>query len=147
MKVLDLQCEHQHVFEGWCASEDDYQEQLERGLLSCPVCGATEVHRMPSAPRLNLGRGEPPAEAPVAPEQRKLAAIQAQMLRAMRELITNTEDVGERFAEEARAMHHGEIERRNIRGRTTPDVARELIEEGIDIVPLPDLSVIKETLQ
>ncbi len=156
MKVLDLQCEHQHVFEGWFASEDDYHQQLERGLLSCPVCGATEVHKMLSAPRLNLGRGEvakaeeapsPPAQQGVAVGHGVPAGLQGQVLRAMRELIARTEDVGERFADEARAMHHGEIEQRSIRGRTSPDVARELIDEGIDILPLPDLPAVKETLQ
>lgn len=160
MKVLDLQCEHQHVFEGWFASEDDYHQQLERGLLSCPVCGATEVHKMLSAPRLNLGRGEPgqpeeaaapaqtpPADAGVAAGHGVPAALQAQVLRAMRELVARTEDVGERFADEARAMHHGEIEQRSIRGRATREVAQELLDEGIEILPLPDLPVVKETLQ
>ena len=65
----------------------------------------------------------------------------------MRELMSKTEDVGERFADEARAMHHGEMAQRNIRGRTTPEVAMELIEEGIDVMPLPALPAIKETLQ
>lgn len=153
MKVLDLQCERQHVFEGWFASEEDYHQQLERGLLSCPVCGATAVQKMLSAPRLNLGRGdgvatgEAPAPQPAAGSQGAPAGLQAQVLRAMRELIARTEDVGERFADEARAMHHGEIEQRSIRGRTTPDVARELIDEGIDILPLPDRPAVKETLQ
>jgi len=153
MKVLDLQCERQHVFEGWFASEEDYHQQLERGLLSCPVCGATEVHKMLSAPRLNLGRGdvvatdEASAPPPPAGSQGAPAGLQGQVLRAMRELIARTEDVGERFADEARAMHHGEIEQRRIRGRTTPDVARELIDEGVEILPLPDLPAVKETLQ
>lgn len=158
MKVLDLQCVYQHVFEGWFASEDDYHQQLERGLLSCPVCGATEVQKMLSAPRLNLGRGEAAAaEASVVPKQPSSqpmavghgvpAGLQAQVLRAMRELMTRTEDVGERFADEARAMHHGEAEQRSIRGRTTQEVAQELLDEGIDILPLPDLPVVKETLQ
>lgn len=154
MKVLDLQCDHQHVFEGWFSSEDDYHQQLGRGLLECPVCGSASIEKMLSAPRLNLGRGEaktasrtgPPdgsaAAAPVMPQ-----GLQAQVLHAMRELMGRTEDVGERFADEARAMHHGDIEQRDIRGRTTPEEARELIEEGIDILPLPDLPVFKETLQ
>ncbi len=154
MKVLDLQCEHQHVFEGWFASEDDYHQQLERGLLECPVCGSVRIEKKLSAPRLNLGRADAQdASAPAGAVQSAVKAqglphgIQAQVLHAMRELMARTEDVGERFADEARAMHHGDIEQRNIRGRTTADEARELIEEGIDILPLPDLPVIKETLQ
>ena len=73
--------------------------------------------------------------------------LQAQLLKAMRQVLAQTEDVGERFADQARAMHHGEIDQRNIRGRTTPEVAMELIEEGINVLPLPALPALKETLQ
>jgi hypothetical protein len=157
MKVLDLQCAHQHVFEGWFASEDDFHSQLERGLVSCPLCGDQRIEKKLSAPRLNLraGRQEPaPAPAPASgvamsnhPAHAELAELQARMLRAMREIVANTEDVGERFAEQARAMHHGEMERRNIRGSATPEVALELIEEGVEVMPLPLLPPAKETLQ
>lgn len=154
MKVLNLQCAHQHGFEGWFASEDDFRQQLERGLLSCPICGEPSVQKLPSAPRLNLGHAREPAERPApavaAPGSVDMAAapaLQGLMLRALRELMDKTEDVGERFADEARAMHQGEIEQRAIRGRTSPEVALELIEEGIDVLPLPALPSIKETLQ
>lgn len=151
MKVLNLQCEHQHTFEGWFGSEDDFQQQRDRGLLACPVCGATHVLKMPSAPRLNLGAPREeglrlPAEAPKVP-QAPAPELQARLLKAMREIVAQTEDVGERFADQARAMHQGDIAQRNIRGRASPEVAMALIEEGIDVVPLPDLPVIKETLQ
>lgn len=154
MKVLDLHCEHQHVFEGWFAGEDDYDGQRASGLLRCPVCDSAHVEKMLSAPRLNLGRG---AELPTTsstqagesgvPATSAPPALQAQVLRAMRELMSRAEDVGDRFADEARAMHHGDIEQRSIRGRTSVEEARELIQEGVDILPLPDLPVIKETLQ
>lgn len=155
MKVLNLQCAHQHDFEGWFASEDDFHQQLERGLLSCPLCGDAQVRKMLSAPRLNLGRSrEETADRPAAAEGRVElgrtapgSELQGRLLRAMRELMHQTEDVGERFADEARAMHHGEMEQRNIRGQTTPEVAMELIEEGIDVMPLPALPALKETLQ
>ncbi|MBE0586796.1 MAG: DUF1178 family protein, partial [Hydrogenophaga sp.] len=75
------------------------------------------------------------------------SALQAQLLKAMRQLLVNSEDVGERFADQARAMHHGEMDQRNIRGRTSPEVALELIEEGIEVMPLPSLPALKETLQ
>ncbi|TNF60212.1 MAG: DUF1178 family protein [Burkholderiales bacterium] len=151
MKVLNLQCEHGHDFEGWFGSEDDFRQQLERGLIACPVCGHTGVRKMLAAPRLNLGASPDPA--PVATGEVVLgraapgSELQARWLRALRELVDRTEDVGERFADQARAMHHGEIEQRNIRGRTTPEVAMELIEEGIEVMPLPALPAIKETLQ
>lgn len=155
MKVLNLQCAHQHDFEGWFASEDDLQQQLERGLLSCPLCGDVQVRKMPSAPRLNLGRAREVAPLPAPADDAVVAMghaapgseLQWRLLRAVRELMSKTEDVGERFADEARAMHHGELAQRNIRGRTTPEVAMELIEEGIDVMPLPALPVFKETLQ
>ncbi|MBX3611016.1 MAG: DUF1178 family protein [Hydrogenophaga sp.] len=165
MKVLDLQCAHQHVFEGWFASEDDYLGQLARGLVSCPLCGDQRIEKRLSAPRLNLRAGKQaevktdgPTEVPVTaentavtmsnhPAHAELAALQARMLRAMREIVASSEDVGDRFAEQARAMHHGDIDRRNIRGRTSAQEAMELIEEGVDVLPLPLLPPAKETLQ
>jgi hypothetical protein len=155
MKVLNLQCAHQHGFEGWFASEDDFHQQLERGLLSCPLCGDAQVRKMLSAPRLNLGKRQEDTPAPAAAgdgmvEMGRTAPgseLQGRLLRAVRELMSQTEDVGERFADEARAMHHGDMEQRNIRGRTTPEVAMELIEEGIEVMPLPAMPALKETLQ
>ncbi len=171
MKVLNLQCAHQHDFEGWFASEDDYLSQLNRGLVSCPMCGDARVEKKLSAPRLNLrtGRRGDDATATAAtggggggtagtaamamsnassPDAgTELAALQARMLQAMREVLANTEDVGERFADEVRAMHHGEREHRHIRGQASAREALELLEEGIDVLPLPMLPSIKETLQ
>jgi hypothetical protein len=160
MKVLDLQCAHQHSFEGWFGSEDDFVGQLARGLVSCPLCGDGSIQKMLSAPRLNLRASrqqasaqhtdEPSADASagvalghVAPS----SALQARFLSAMREVMANTEDVGERFADQARAIHYGDMDARSIRGRTSPQVALELIEEGISVLPLPPLPALKETLQ
>ena len=155
MKVLNLQCAHQHVFEGWFASEDDFNDQQSRGLVTCPLCGDAGVRKMLSAPRLNLrtARGDSPAPAvgdarEVAvsnhPAHAELAELQARMLRAMREIVAQTEDVGERFADQARAMHHGDIEHRNIRGRTTAEEAVALLEEGVEVLPLPMLPALKD---
>lgn len=152
MKVLDLQCENQHSFEGWFGSEDDYLAQLERKLVCCPLCGDVHIQKLLSAPRLNLrsAKAEEPA-AMVEPERSASLvpskALQARFMSAMREVIAQTEDVGERFADQARGMHCGDVEQRSIRGRTTPDVAMELLEEGIAVMPLPDLPGLKETLQ
>lgn len=154
MKVLNLQCGDQHDFEGWFASEDDFHQQLDRGLLSCPLCGDGQVRKMLSAPRLNLGKSpEKPLQPAGGSGQVEVghaapgSELQGRLLRAVRELMKQTEDVGERFADEARAMHQGEMEARSIRGQTTPEVAMELIEEGIDVMPLPSLPALKETLQ
>jgi len=161
MKVLNLQCASGHAFEGWFGSEEDYQSQQSRGLLTCPMCGLAEVLRMPSAPRLNLsGARTPPTGAPPAPGQPapvtepnpgvqprsriaqtpERAQAEAILLQAMRHVLANTEDVGPHFAEEARRIHHGEIEHRNIRGEATPVEAQALREEGIDVwhLPIPD---------
>lgn len=154
MKVLDLQCSHQHSFEGWFASERDFNEQLARGLVTCPLCGDAQVRKMLSAPRLNLGAvrephgtGQRPLhEQPVGAPSAQ-SPVQAQMLKALRHVLAHTEDVGERFADEARAMHQGEIDQRSIRGRASPEEALALIEEGVEVMPLPDLPLFKETLQ
>ena len=134
MKVLDLQCSHGHVFEGWFASHDDYESQRERGLLTCPVCEDAQVNKMLSAPRLNL--------AQMPPQQ-----IQAAMLKMVRHVMANTEDVGNRFAEEARKIHHGQAQERSIRGQASREETEALLDEGIDILPLPVPAGLKEPLQ
>jgi len=151
LKVYDLQCEHGHVFEGWFASPESYEEQRTRGLLSCPVCDSHEVVRKLSASRINMGRSrqEPQAvadpmlpqaasEAVAAPGTRELAQLQAQVLRYMRRIVRNTEDVGAGFAQEARRIHAGEAEERSIRGTATPEEREALMEEGIAVMPIPD---------
>jgi len=145
MKVLNLQCTHGHGFEGWFASEDAFQDQLQRGLVECPLCGETEVRKMLSAPRLNLGAAspEPRQEVVTAPD----AALQAAWMKMARHVMANTEDVGERFAEEARRIHYGESEERGIRGQATRGETEALIEEGIGVLPLPLPKVLKGPLQ
>ena len=158
MKVLDLQCSQGHAFEGWFASHDDYESQRERGLLSCPLCNDAQVTRTPSAPRLNLGHGQsepPPAPAgaaavPVAGQTPALpppAALQAAWMKMVRHVMANTEDVGQRFAEEARRMHHGESEGRGIRGQASREETEALLDEGVEILPLPVPVGLKEPLQ
>lgn len=153
MKIFDLQCASGHTFEGWFSSEDDFQEQQDGGLLSCPLCSVTDVIRIPSAPRLNLGAT--PTRTPAAQTTahgKDVAAIPAAQLQkawllAVREVMAHTEDVGERFAEEARRMHYGEADERGIRGEATREQTRELLEEGIPVMALPVPRGLKETLQ
>jgi hypothetical protein len=177
MKVLDLQCSQHHVFEGWFGSEDDFQSQLTRGMVSCPMCGDAAVTKKLSAPRLNLStsRGEPEASAsaqanpqtpltgasapstsaapvPALPSLQDVAnlepaQLQAALLKMVRHVVANTEDVGDSFPEEARKMHYGEAEQRNIRGHATPEETEELIDEGIAVMPLPLPTALKEPLQ
>jgi hypothetical protein len=149
MKVLNLQCSHAHGFEGWFGSEDDFQDQLARGLVECPLCGDGQVTKMPSAPRLNLGASEPAPAA--APRQEVVTApnaqIQAAWMQLVKQVMANTEDVGERFAEEARKIHYGETEERGIRGQASREETEALLEEGIGVLPLPVPKGLKGPLQ
>ena len=145
MKVLNLRCSNDHRFEGWFASDDDFQSQGERGLVTCPMCNDTSIFRLPSAPRLNVSkpRDAVPAETKV-PVQ---AQMQAYWLRAVRHMMKNTEDVGDRFPEEARRIHYGESEERGIRGRASPEDADALREEGIEVVAVALPEPLKGPLQ
>jgi len=147
MKVLNLRCGAQHVFEGWFGSEADFQDQHARGLVSCPVCGDAVIEKMLSAPRLNLGSAVDETAAPAPPAGAPTLAPdpQARLWRAMRQAIAQAEDVGERFADEARRMHQGDTEARQIRGRATMQDTLALLEEGVPVLPVP--AALKETLQ
>ena len=179
MKVLNLQCSHQHSFEGWFASEGDYQSQLSRGLIECPLCADSGIQKLPSAPRLNLGghpapsaesqlgiqpaRSNATAAMPALVPQHNAASVgldgatgiqvgsspaeQAAFFKALRHVVANTEDVGNRFAHEARAMHYGDAETRSIRGQASLREAVGLLEEGIEVMALPIPASFKETLQ
>ncbi|MDR2990858.1 MAG: DUF1178 family protein [Burkholderiaceae bacterium] len=158
MKVLDLQCAQGHGFEGWFASEDDFQRQIDSGFLTCPLCGEARITRLLSAPRLNLRGGsgpdssvekstdaasnaetQPSAAAPVT-ESAAVgvpAALQAAWLHMVRRVLAHTENVGERFAEEARRIHYGETPERGIRGKASPAETEALLAEGIAVLPLP----------
>ena len=150
MKVLDLRCGAGHAFEGWFASDSDFQSQRERGLLDCPLCGNADVAKLPSAPRLNLSGARAPAperawegtEAarPISAPAPTLAVhgnAVSRFVEAVTELLQNTEDVGTRFAEEARRIHYGEAEQKAIRGQTTPEERAALADEGIEVFTLP----------
>jgi hypothetical protein len=156
MKVFDLRCRHDHAFEGWFASDDDFQGQLARGLLRCPLCDDASVSKLPSAPRLNLSGAKAPAEsqaasAPATPAPAQAvtrpADLQVAWMQAVRQLVERTEDVGERFAEEARRIHYGEAEQRGIRGHATPEERQALRDEGIETVAIPVPAALKGPLQ
>jgi hypothetical protein len=149
MKVLSLQCSHGHGFEGWFASEDEFQAQFARGLVECPLCADKTVTKLPSAPRLNLGaaRPEPAPEARQELVNLPDASLQAAWMKMVRQVMEQTEDVGERFAEEARRIHYGETEERGIRGQASHEETEALLEEGIAVLPLPIPKALKGPLQ
>jgi hypothetical protein len=138
VKVFDLVCAQEHRFEGWFDSEADYDHQLEVGLLSCPLCNSHAIRRLPSATRLNLGAMTPAPAASAAPAAVSNEALWQQAVQqAVQHVLKHTEDVGARFAEEARRMHYGETDPRNIRGQASREEAEALKDEGIEILSLP----------
>jgi hypothetical protein len=156
MKVYNLSCGLEHRFEGWFASEDDFLSQKENGTLCCPICDSAQVRRLPSAPHIG---GKAGLEQPVSVEPTQSIAlsptdhsqlekqIQATFIKAMRDLVNQSEDVGTSFAEEARKIHYQESPERSIRGQTSSDEVIALREEGIDVLALPEISALKNTLQ
>jgi hypothetical protein len=171
MKVLDLQCSQQHSFEGWFGSEDDFQSQLARSLVQCPMCGnavapsfdtaaesksastteasnaattsstSTELVAQTSKPSQTQQVAQRPNLSPEAAE-----VMQAAWLEVAKHVMANTEDVGSSFASEARKIHYGEADERAIRGQATPDQTMELLEEGIDVMPMPIPESLKRPL-
>ncbi|TRM52916.1 DUF1178 family protein [Achromobacter sp. LC458] len=142
LKVFDLQCEHSHVFEGWFGSHEDYDAQQARGLVTCPVCGSASITKRLSAPRLNVSHLHAPTSLPAVPagasDAEKMAAVQAIVMKQVRALLRNTENVGPRFAEEARRIHEGDADERPIRGTATPEERAALVEDGIEVMAVPD---------
>ncbi|MFY9327143.1 MAG: DUF1178 family protein [Georgfuchsia sp.] len=127
MIILNLQCTEAHPFEGWFDSVEDFDRQANAAMVACPLCGNTQVSRLPSGPRVKCAH-----DADKQDQQ-----VMAHMMRALFEMAKSSEDVAERFPEEARRMHYGEAESRNIRGQATLTETRELLEEGIAILPVP----------
>jgi hypothetical protein len=148
----NLRCERGHAFESWFQSSAAYESQEKRRLVNCPSCGSAKVERAIMAPQIvsNKGRDSAaPAPAPAAadvtaPSSTPLMMAQERELRAkLKELrdhiVKNADNVGERFPNEARKMHYGDIEHRPIYGEASPEEARSLIDEGVEVSPLPVL--------
>ena len=139
-----LACERAHEFESWFPSSEAYDEQRRRGFVICPVCNSPKVEKQIMAPRVARTDRAPVPASPAAPQPMAILSEKERevrtMLRALREHVTqNAQDVGERFPEEARKMHYGEVEHRSIYGEAKLDDAKALWEEGIEIHPLPIL--------
>jgi hypothetical protein len=150
----DLRCERGHAFDSWFQSSAAYDSQVKRKLVTCPVCGSAKIEKAIMAPQIINKKGRekpvaaPVAEAPVADstpsESTPLLMAQERELRAkLRELrdhiVKNADNVGERFPNEARKMHYGDIEHRPIYGEASPEEAKALIDEGVEVSPLPVL--------
>ena len=154
-----LRCERDHSFESWFQDSAAYDSQVKRKLVSCPVCDSVKIEKAIMAPRIVGKKGRERAEpaalpaasapAPAAPETpaagaTPLVMAQERELRAkLKELrdhiVKNADNVGEKFPNEARKMHYGEIEHRPIYGEASPEEAKSLIDEGVEVSPLPVL--------
>ena len=118
-----LKCKKEHEFEAWFSKSTDYEEQKKRGLVICPECGTKRVEKAPMAPNVKRSKDT---------NMDKLAA------RIRDDIAKNCDDVGNKFADEARAMHYGEKPGRGIYGQASPREAKDLLDEGVEVVPLPD---------
>jgi hypothetical protein len=147
----NLRCERDHAFESWFQSSSAYETQEKRKLVNCPVCGSAKVERAIMAPQIVSKKGRDVAvPAPAAATEVTTSASTPLMMAQERELraklkelrdhiVKNADNVGERFPNEARKMHYGDIEHRPIYGEASPEEARSLIEEGVEVSPLPVL--------
>ncbi|WP_298723833.1 DUF1178 family protein [uncultured Ferrovibrio sp.] len=132
MIKYELKCRKDHVFEAWFYDSATYDKQAAGGKVVCPVCGSRKVTKAPMAPR--IGR----SKADQAAEEVKRAAAARRLLAELRDHVEKNADyVGDRFAEEARRIHYGETDPRSIYGEASPDEARELVEEGVDVAIIP----------
>jgi hypothetical protein len=156
-----LRCENDHTFESWFQDSSAFDAQLKRKLVSCPACDSIKVEKAIMAPRVVAKKGrekrreraepapvpatsapapaEPPAEAPTPLLMAQERELRAKLKELRDHIVKNADNVGERFPNEARKMHYGDIEHRPIYGEASPEEARELIDEGIDVSPLPVL--------
>jgi len=147
-----LTCGNAHGFESWFADSGAYDKQVKRKLVACPMCGSTAVEKAIMAPRLatskqrKLSSDAAPAAAPDKSPVAPMAILSPQeqelrgKLKELREHLTkNADNVGQKFSEEARKMHYGEVKHRSIYGEASPEDARQLAEEGIEFHPLPIL--------
>jgi hypothetical protein len=128
-----LVCAHEHLFEGWFGASADYDDQNARGLVECPVCGSSEVRKQIMAPSVSGTKARGSAESD--PQMR---SMMMEAMRRVRSHVTDNFDyVGDRFAAEARAIHEGASEDRGIYGEASPKEVRALIEDGVQVAPLP----------
>lgn len=145
MIVFDLCCAEGHRFEGWFGSSNDFAAQAARGLVECPACGSSHVTKAPMAPAVakkgnqRAARTEARKLQPVAggAMPREVAEALDKLAAAQAEALKGSKWVGDRFAEQSRAMHYGEQDAETIHGRASPREARELADEGVPVAPLP----------
>ena len=139
MIIFDLKCAPQsHVFEGWFGSSADYEAQQEKGLVACPICGSSEVSKAVMAPAVGAkGNSKPAGRNPIAGDAAEVKEMLGALAAEQARILASSEHVGDRFADEACAIHLGEADARAIHGRATREQAESLTEDRIPIAPLP----------
>ena len=133
---FSLACGQGHAFDGWFRSNEDFEQQNGRGLVSCPACGSASVSKALMAPAVSTARKREKIALAVSADQK---AAMTKLRELAKAAIANSEDVGERFVEEARKIHYGEVESRAIRGEAGASDIAELLEEGVPVMPIPVL--------
>jgi len=136
-----LICEHEHVFEGWFGSSEDYDKQRKRKLVECPHCGSSNISKALMAPGVSgTKKRDDNAQVPMTAIPPQMPAEMVEKLREIKTHIEeNSENVGDKFPEEARKIHYGETEARGIYGKATIEEASNLAEEGVNVMPIPEL--------
>lgn len=131
---FSLICEQEHEFEAWFRSNDDFETQKKRGFVDCPACGSHKVEKALMAPAVSTSRKQEKIVLAMGEAQKEAMAQLKALSQKMRE---NADYVGDKFAEEARKIHFGEIDARGIYGEATPEEAKGLVEDGVDFMPIP----------
>ena len=136
MIKYDLICEHDHGFEVWFSKGSDYDVQASKGLIVCPHCGSTKIEKAIMAPNVSTSRKR---EAIANKQKAAMSMMNDVADKIRKEIADNCDYVGEKFADEARAIHYGEKPERGIYGEATVKEAADLTDEGVGIAPLPDV--------
>jgi hypothetical protein len=131
---FSLACDHGHEFEAWFRNNDDFDTQKKRGFVECPECGSAKVSKALMAPAVSTGRKREKIALAMGEAQKQAMAELKALSQKMRE---NADNVGDKFAEEARKIHFGEVEPRGIYGQATPEEAKALAEDGVGFMPIP----------
>ncbi len=144
---FDLVCEHAHEFDGWFDSNDAYDDQDKKGYVSCPICGSEKISKQLMAPGIPAKSNRSKVHSVVEKTQNFLAdgtipeikELVKTVRKIRKEIEKSADNVGDKFAEEARKIHYKEAPAREIYGQATLDEAKELMEEGVEVMPIPSL--------
>lgn len=141
MIKYSLICDKEHEFEGWFGSSEDFDKQCKLGLVECPSCGSSSVSKALMAPGVSGTRKSTDVSVPMAqmPDPKVTAEVMEQLRNLKKHVETNAENVGDKFPEEARKIHYGETEARGIYGKASLEEAANLAEEGVNVMPIPEL--------